>query len=74
MQERKLQDSENELEMRAKNLKARSVQLVSQVSRPWCAAELSEPVLLLCLLLLGDCRGAQPGLLLPSKSRVELLS
>lgn len=33
VQERKLQDSENELEIRVKNVQARSEQLVSQVSR-----------------------------------------
>uniref|UniRef100_A0A8B9C7C8 Centrosomal protein of 164 kDa n=1 Tax=Anser brachyrhynchus TaxID=132585 RepID=A0A8B9C7C8_9AVES len=39
----KLQDSENELEIRAKNVKARSVQLLSQVSQPcWTSALASQ--------------------------------
>lgn len=40
VQERKLQDSENELEIRMKNIQARSEQLLSQVS----LTELPQPV------------------------------
>uniref|UniRef100_A0A8C4V5D4 Centrosomal protein of 164 kDa n=1 Tax=Falco tinnunculus TaxID=100819 RepID=A0A8C4V5D4_FALTI len=40
--ERKLQDSENELEMRTKNIKARSAQLLSQVREPCWARRVSQ--------------------------------
>lgn len=40
VQEKKLQDSENELEIRMKNIQARSEQLLSQVSWPVGLTEL----------------------------------